>query len=130
MSYKYNVCIMLKTDNYLELTNNILTQGFEDEELVTFKNGIVYHHIGDFVTLNWSYVKWDEATNEVVEMIEQYIDMLNKNNKPFRYITIGELGEITDRKCYGDDEADIPVIASVYPKCEIRNNLKRLELEL
>lgn len=127
MSYKYNVCIMLKTDNYLELTNNILTQGFEDEELVTFKNGIVYHHIGDFVTLNWSYVKWDEATNEVVEMIEQYIDMLNKNNKPFRYIIIGELGETVDKKCYGNNSDDIAIIASVYPKNIIYNGLKILK---
>lgn len=127
MSYKYNIGILLKSDNYLELANNILTQGFEDEELVTFKNGVVNHHKNDFVTLNWNYVKWDEATDEVVEMIEQYLDMLKKNNIPFRYIKVGELDEVWDLKSYGNNPDDIPFISSVYPKHIIYNGLESLD---
>lgn len=126
MSYKYDVCILLKEENYLELWNKVRKDGFEQTEIDNFFRSNIYHHNRNFASLVWNYVKWDAATDEVVEMIEQYIDMLDKNNIPFRYITIGELDEICDRYNYGKDKDDIAYIASVHPITKIYNGLKIL----
>lgn len=126
MGYKHDVLILLKLENYQELKEKVKTGDFYPMEQENFWRGRIYHHENEFVSLNWNYTTWDAATDEVVEMIEDYLKMLNMNNIPFRYITVGELDEISDIYNYGKNPNDIAYIASVHPITKIWNGLKIL----
>lgn len=113
MSYKYKVGLMIKKENWKELKEKILTYGFEDEELITFRNPYVEDSFGKWMIVMWNYVKWDVDTSEPLEMVEDYLKMLKLNNIPFRFIKLGEFyGDIQETKVYGTDPKDIPTIES------------------
>lgn len=126
MSYKFDVGIVLKEDNYNELKDKINTQGIDDFEVNKFNNGNT-HKIdnSDYIIVYWKYVKWDSATNEMVQLVEEYLDMLSKNNLPYRYIKIGEFtNDITDDICLGKGDLtseEIHILNSaIYPKTTIQ----------
>ena len=122
MSYKYDVGLVLKEDNYNELKEKINTQGIDDFEVNKFNNGQT-HKIdnSDYIIVFWKYVGWDEPTNEMVQLVEEYLDMLNKNNIPYRYVKVGEFVEdIKDEICLGGgnlEPNEIHILNSaIYPK--------------
>lgn len=123
MSYKYDVVMLLKEKELTELNTKIMMQGFESEELTVWNNLDIYYTDRGFMVLKGSYVRWDTATEEVAEMVEEYFDMLQKNNIPSKFLKVGEFGETTTYSAYGTDPYDAPIINSVYPKTEIKTHL-------
>ena len=121
MSVKADVKIIMLKENYEELDNKIRTQGFEDYELCLWNNKREERNNKGFVLLSWNYIKWDEPTDEVVEMILNYLRMLRKNNVPCKYIAIYEEGFDEEITSYGDNPEDLGfIIGSIYISREIQ----------
>jgi hypothetical protein len=56
----------------------------------------------EFIVVNWSYVKWDEATDEVIEDFMDFLNQLRKDELPFRFIRVGEgVGTDSDIEDFG-----------------------------
>ena len=122
MSYKYDVAILMKKENYEELKDKINTQGIDDFEVNKFNNGKVSElkHYPNYYVIEWNYVGWDSDTNEMVEIVEEYLDMLHNNYIPFRYIKIGEfLKDVTDWKRSKDAESEA-AINCIYPRTVVK----------
>lgn len=126
MSYKYDVVMLLKEKELTELNKKIMIQGFEDEELTVWLNLNIYYTDKGFMVLKGHYVRWDSDTEEVAQIVEEYFDMLEKNNIPSKFIKVGEFGETTSYSAYGIDPNDIPIINSVYAKTNIETHLDLL----
>lgn len=129
MSYKYDVALVLQENDYIELKNKINDYDVDEFDLNLFKKATRTYYTNymdcTFVILQWKYVRWDVATSEMVQLVEEYVDMLEKNKQPFRYIKVGEfITDVIDKKY--NDNVDIEVmslIESVHPKVEIKIGL-------
>jgi len=104
MSVKADVKIIMRKKDYDELNEKIKTFGFEDYELDLWNNKReVSVTRSDFILLEWNYTRWNYDTNELVELIVDYISMLADNNIPCRYIAIYDVGTEDEIKSYGDN---------------------------
>lgn len=126
MSVKADVKIVMLKENYEELNNKINMQEFEDYELSLWKNKKeekVVKCNKEFVILSWNYIKWDYDTDELVEMIVDYLYMLENNNIPCRYIALYDVGTEDEIMSYGKDPDLIGYIAGcIYVSKEIKIN--------
>lgn len=126
MSVKADVKIVMLKENYEELNNKINTQGFEDYELSLWKNRREEKVIKcnkEFIIISWNYIKWDYDTDELVEMIVDYLYMLENNNIPCRYIALYDVGTEDEIMSYGKDPDLIGYIAGcIYVSKEIKIN--------
>ena len=126
MSVRADVKIVMLKENYEELNNKINTQGFEDYELSLWKNRReekVTKCNKEFIIISWNYIKWDYDTDELVEMIVDYLYMLENNNIPCRYIALYDVGTEDEIMSYGKDPDLIGYIAGcIYVSKEIKIN--------
>lgn len=124
MSVKADVKIVLLKENYDELDKKIQEQGFEDYELSLWANRReerVFKQGKEFVIISWYYIKWDYDTDEVVEMIVDYLRMLEMNKIPCRYIAIYDVGTEDEIMSYGTDPGLMGYIAGcIYISKEIK----------
>ena len=75
----------------------------------------------EFVIVSWYYIKWDYDTDEVVEMIVDYLRMLEMNKIPCRYIAIYDVGTEDEIMSYGTDPDLMGYIAGcIYISKEIK----------
>lgn len=126
MSVKADVKIVMLKENYEELNNKINIQEFEDYELSLWKNKKeekVVKCNKEFVILSWNYIRWDYDTDELVEIIVDYLYMLENNNIPCRYIALYDVGTEDEIMSYGKDPDLIGYIAGcIYVSKEIKIN--------
>lgn len=126
MSVKADVKIVMLKESYEELNNKISTQGFEDYKLFLWENKkeeSVVKYNTEFIILSWNYIKWDYDTDELVEMIVDYLHMLEKNDIPCRYIALYDVGTEDELLSYGKNPALIGYIAGcIYISKEIKVN--------
>ena len=107
MSYYSDVkCVMYKKDfenvrkqiNELQLTED---DGYRD----IFWNKMTEINLPKtkVVVLDWEgFNHWDSCTNEVIEYFENYLQKMKEQNKPFKFIRVGEGAGIE----YSDIEID------------------------
>lgn len=133
MSVKADVKIVMLKENYEELNNKINMQEFEDYELSLWKNKReekVAKCNKEFVILSWNYIRWDYDTDELVEMIVDYLYMLEKDNIPCRYIALYDVGAEDELLSYGKDPELIGYIAGcMYISKEIKINDSFYEID-
>lgn len=123
MSYKYDVGLLIKVENWVELNQRVKEYGFEDYELCTFKNHTYSKYLDrNFIAIVWEYKTWDVATNECLDFVEEYLKMLKLNNIPFRFIKIGEMwDDLQEERVYGKNTEDIYMIEQgIFPCREIK----------
>lgn len=133
MSVRADVKILILKENFYELNDKIMNQGFEDYELTLWQNKkleVVTKADKQFIILSWYYVKWDECTNELVETILNYLRMLRNNSAPCKYIAIYDVGTDEEITSYGDDPEIIGYIAgAMYIEREIKISDDFYEIE-
>ena len=91
MSYYNNIkCVMYKK-NWEEIQNRILTNT-EIEEWSKTRFANVKTEVRDDIVIltRESTNRWDECTDEAVEIFMNYLSELNNNLVPFKFIRIGE----------------------------------------
>ena len=106
MSVKADEKIIMKKENLKELNDKFTTH-----------SNLSRH---DFILLEWNYTRWDYDTDEVVEIIVDYLHMLADNNIPCRYIAIYDVGTEDEIKSYGSDEYIVFIEGCMYVSREIK----------
>lgn len=121
MSVKADVKIIMKKENLKELNDKLQNFGFEDYKLDIWNNKReISVTRSDFILLEWNYTRWDYDTDEVVEIIVDYLHMLADNNIPCRYIAIYDVGTEDEIKSYGSDGYIVFIEGCMYVSREIK----------
>lgn len=113
MSVYNDVRILIQRKDYEDLREKVKNQGWGEYHLMKFDQATIkpvktyFEGYDNFIMLCWNYVKWDLPTDELVQMIVEYIDMLIRNNIPCRYMCLSELGTIDERKGVGNDDPNL-----------------------
>lgn len=94
MGYYSSVAICLKKEDYDELTRR--AESLEDN-IISIADSIQMDEKEEVVVVSWSCIKW-YAICSGSKIVEDFINELDEQGKPFHYINIGEeLNDIEER---------------------------------
>lgn len=118
MSVYSDVRILMPEENFVEIGIRLAKMDCDDWERAVLNHNNRTEKITkkgkEFILCSWNYIKWDEATNEVIAELVNYVRMLAKNNIPCRYFYLNEFGQTEDIKGYDLEHEFLPIIEGCF----------------
>ena len=100
MSYRSDVAIAMRKEDY-ELLKEF---DKENKNLIDLLDSATIREKAGAVSLYWEWLKWYDSFSEV-EAIEEFLGKLSDEDKPYKFIRIGEDYEDMDvEENWGDEE--------------------------